>query len=101
MVNPLSFGINFAQAFGAMIVVVGIMAVVVSQMSDTLATNDGGNCAFSNRTDCGLATNATYEGTTGLSKFAQQQELIGLLGGLAVVIGILFFALGGFGGMNR
>ena len=87
MANPLAFGINFAQMFGMLIIVIGIVATVTTQLADSL--------------DAGEAKNAVNNGTAGLSKFAQQQELIGLLGGLAIVIGILFFALGGMGGGRR
>ncbi len=87
MVNPLAFGINFAQMFGLMIIVVGVVALVTTELSASL--------------DAGEAQNAVNNGTAGLSKFAQQQELIGLLGGLAIVIGILFFALGGFGAVGK
>ena len=90
MAFSLGQGVGLIQ----MLIVIGMLVAVSVIALESLATSMGagegeGNCAYENRTDCPEGANATYEAVGGVSNFSQQLGNIGLIGAMAVLLGIV------------
>jgi len=90
MAFSLGQGVGLVQTLIIIGMVVGVGAIALDSMATQMGTGEGeGNCAFDNRTDCPIEANTTYEGLEGNSNFAQQLGNIGLIGAMAVLLGIV------------